>query len=169
MIRLSINKNLKLRKRERERQAATREVIYNPQSREGYMSSVSTITSTITAVCQCCNITPPPFSKKPALRLCISVLYLQGIFVFMLFQQLIIFIILAFYPFVQVLWQFRFIRVTAVKLLKLIGITYKVLYKILGRVWIISFPINIVFQRSLYKFTGQYFFNFPLVFAINLN
>ena len=59
-IGLSINEDLKLKKRKgRDRQQ--REKLYTiTRSREGHVSSASTITSTITAVfCQCCNITPP--------------------------------------------------------------------------------------------------------------
>ena len=52
----------------------------------------------------------------------------------MLNRQLIIFAILAFHPLVEVLWGSRFVRVTTVKLLKLIGIIYKILYKVLSGV-----------------------------------
>ena len=57
IIGLSINEDLKLKKRKgRDRQQ--REKLYTiTRSREGHVSSTSTITSTITAVfCQCCNI-----------------------------------------------------------------------------------------------------------------
>src|SRR6266700_4424549 len=55
-------------------------------------------------------ILPPPFPKKPALRLYVSVLCPWGIVVFMLISRLIIFAILAFHPLVKVLWGSRFIR-----------------------------------------------------------
>jgi hypothetical protein len=44
--------------------------------------------------------------------------------------------------------------------LKLIGTAYKVPYRVLYRVWIISFPTYMVLQCSPYKSTSQYFFNF---------
>ena len=65
-IRLSINKDLKLKERKgRDRQQ--REKLYTiSRSHKGYMSSISTITSTITAVfCQCCNVTPPSEKACP--------------------------------------------------------------------------------------------------------
>jgi len=37
-----------------------------------------------------------------------------------------------------------FVRVTAIELLKLIGTTYKVPYRVLSRVRVISFPTNTV-------------------------
>ena len=53
----------KAEEKERERQVATREVIYTSLVTWGHVTSVSTITSTITTIfCQCCNITP--LSKK---------------------------------------------------------------------------------------------------------
>ena len=113
-------------------------------------------------------ILPPPL-VKPTLRLYMSVLYLQGVLIFMLFQQLIIFIILAFYLFIQVLQRSRFIRVAAIEFLKLIGTTDKDLYRVLGRIQVIAFPTNIVLQRFPYQLTSQYFFNFLFIVAINLN
>ena len=55
-IGLSINKDLKLKNR-KGRDKQQREKLYTiPRSREGHVSSISTITSTIAAVfCQCCN------------------------------------------------------------------------------------------------------------------
>ena len=113
-------------------------------------------------------ILPPPL-VKPALRLYISVLHLQGVLILIFFQQLIIFAILVLYLFVQVLQGSRFIRVTAIEFLKLIGTTNKVLYRVLGRIQVIAFPTNAVLQRFPYQLTGQYFFNFPFIIAINLN
>jgi hypothetical protein len=52
----------------------------------------------------------------------------------MLNRQLIIFAILAFYLLVKVLRESRFVKVTAIKLLKPIGTTYKVSYRVLSRV-----------------------------------
>jgi hypothetical protein len=93
---------------------------------------MSTITSTITAVfCQCCNITPP---SKKACPQALSVLCLWGILVFILNRQLIVFTILAFHPLVEVLWRSRFIRVTAIEFLKLMGTAYKVPYRVPCRV-----------------------------------
>ena len=117
--------------------------------------------------CQCRNITPPP--QKPALRLYISILYLQGVLIFILFQQLIIFIILAFYLFIQVLQQSQFIRVIAIEFLKLIGTANKVLYRVLSRIQVIAFLTNIVLSYLPYQLIGQYFFNFLFIIAINLN
>ena len=93
----------------------------------------------------------------------------NSFFIFILFWQLIVFTILAFYLFIQVLQWSRFIGVTAIELLYFLGTTYKVLYRVLCRVWVISFLTNIVLQRSPYQFIGQYFFNFLFVIAINLN
>ena len=114
-------------------------------------------------------VTLPPPPQKPVLRLCMSVLYPQGVLIFMLFQQLIIFIILAFHPFVQVLQRSQFIRVTAIEFLKLMGTANKVLYRVLGRIWVIAFLTNMVLQRFPYQLTGQYLFNFPFIIATNLN
>ena len=116
---------------------------------------------------QCRNITPPP--QKPALRLCISVLCLQGVLIFMLFRQLIIFIILVFYLFIQVLQRSWFIRVIVIEFLKLIGTANKVLHRVLGRIQVIAFPTNTVLQRFPYQLIGQYFFNFLFIITINLN
>ena len=120
-----------------------------------------------TVFCQGRDITPP--LVKPALRLYISVLYLQGVLIFIFFQQLIIFAILVLYLLVQVLQGSQFIRVIAIEFLKLIGTANKVLYRVLGRIQVIAFPTNTVLQRSSYQFIGQYFFNFPFIITINLN
>ena len=61
------------------------------------------------------------------------------------------------------------VRVLVVKFFKLLGATYKVLGRVLGWVQIVTFLLDIVFQRSLYQFIGQYFINFLFVVAINLN
>ena len=144
------------------------EVIYDPQSRKSHVSPASTITSTIAAAFyQCRNITPPP--QKPALRLCMSVLCLQGVLILIFLQQLIVFAMLALYPLIQVLQQSRFIRVTAIEFLKLMGTANKVPCGVLGRIWVIAFPTNAVLQRFPYQLTGQYFFNFLFIIAINLN
>ena len=121
-----------------------------------------------TVICQCYNTTPSPL-VKPTLRLCISILHLQGGFIFMFFQQLIIFAILVLYLLIQVLQEFQFIKVIAIEFLKLIGTTNKVLYRVLGRIQVIAFPTNAVLQRFLYQFIGQYFFNFLFIITINLN
>ena len=113
-------------------------------------------------------ITLPPPLKKPALRLCISVLYPQGVLIYILNRQLIIFAILALYPLVQILQGSQLVRVL-IEFFKLLGATYKVLGGVLGQVWIVTFPLNTVFQRSSYQFTGQYFINFPFIITINLN
>ena len=118
--------------------------------------------------CQSRNITPP-LLVKPALRLYISILYLQGIFIFIFFQQLIIFTILVLYLFVQVLQRSQFIKVTAKEFLKLIGTANKVPYKVLGRIQVIAFPTNTVLQCSPYQLIDQYFFNFLFIIAINLD
>ena len=114
-------------------------------------------------------VTLPPPPQKPVLRLYMSVLCLQGVFVFILFQWLIIFIMPAFYPFVQVLQRSQFIRVTAIEFLKLIGTANKVLYRVLGRIQVIAFPTNAVLQRFPYQLIGQYLFNFPFIIATDLN
>ena len=114
-------------------------------------------------------ITLPPPLVKPALRLYISVLHLQGVLILIFFQQLIVFAILALYLFVQVLQGSQFIRVIAIKFLKLIGTTNKVLYRVLGRIQVIAFLTNTVLQRFPYQLIGQYFFNFLFIVAINLN
>jgi hypothetical protein len=49
----------------------------------------------------------------------------------MLNRQLIIFAILAFHPLIKVLWRFRFIKVTAIEFLELMGTAYKVPYRVL--------------------------------------
>ena len=98
-----------------------------------------------------------------------SVLRLQSILIFMLNRQLIIFAILAFYLLVKVLQGSRLIRVLVIELFKLIRTTYKVLYRVLSGVQVISFLTNIILQRSPYKFIGQYFFNFLFIITINLN
>ena len=90
-------------------------------------------------------VTLPPPPVKPALRLCMSVLCPQGVLIVMLFRQLVVFIMLVFYLFVQVLQRSRFIRVSAMELLKLLGTTYKILYRVLSRVRVISFPTNAIF------------------------
>ena len=113
------------------------------------------------------NITPPP--KKPALRLYMSILYPQGILIFMLNRQPIIFTILALYPLVKVLQGSRFIRVLVIKFFKSLGAAYKVLGRILSQVQIIAFLLNMVLQHSLYQFIGQYFVNFLFIITINLN
>ena len=79
-------------------------------------------------------VTLPPPRKKPALRLCMSVLCPWGILIFMLDRQLIVFAILALHPFVEVLRGSGFVRVTAMELLKLIGTTYKVPCRVLSGV-----------------------------------
>src|SRR6266700_7763449 len=76
-------------------------------------------------------VTLPPPSKKPALRLYVSVLCLWGILVFMLNRRLIIFAILALYLLVKILWGSRLIRVLVIKLFKLLGAAYKVLSRVL--------------------------------------
>ena len=119
-------------------------------------SSGYVITSS-TKFYQSCNITPPPL-VKPTLRLYVSILHLQGVFIFMFFQQLIIFTMLALYLLIQVLQGSWFIRVTAIGFLKLIGTANKVLYRVLGRVWVMAFLIGVVLQRSPYQLIGQYFF-----------
>ena len=104
--------------------------------------------STVTAISVSIIILPPPL-KKPVFRLCISVLYLQGVLIFMLFQQLIIFLMLVFHLFIQIFWRFRFIKVTVIKLLKFIGTVYKILYRILGRVLSIQVEvINCIICRA---------------------
>ena len=113
-------------------------------------------------------ILPPPL-VKPALRLYMSVLHLQGVLILIFFQQLIIFTILALYLFIQVLQGSQFIRVTAIEFLKLMGTTNKVLYRVLDRIQVIAFPTNVVLQRFPYQLIGQYFFNFLFIIAINLN
>ena len=113
-------------------------------------------------------ILPPPL-VKPALRLYMSVLYLQGVLILIFFQQLIIFTILVLYLFVQVLQESQFIRVTAIEFLKLIGTANKVLYRVLGRIQVIAFLTNAVLQYFPYQLIGQYFFNFLFIIAINLN
>ena len=73
IIGLSINEDLKLRKR-KGKDKQQREKFYTiPWLYKGHVSSASTITSTITAVfCQCCNITPPSTKAYPqALYVCI--------------------------------------------------------------------------------------------------
>ena len=74
-----------------------------------------------------------------------SVLYLWGVFVRILFWYLIFFIVLAFHLFIKVLWGSRLIRVLVIELFKLLGAAYKVLSRILGWVWIVAFPLDIVF------------------------
>ena len=113
-------------------------------------------------------ILPPPL-KKPALRLYISVLYLQSILIYIFNRQLIIFTILALYLLIQILQGSQLIRVLVIEFFKLLGVTYKVLSGVLGQVQIITFLLDIVFQRSLYQFIGQYFINFLFIIAINLN
>ena len=114
-------------------------------------------------------VTLPPPLKKPALRLYMSILCLQGILIFMLNRQLIIFAILALHPLVQILWRSQLIRVLVIKFFKLLGATYKVLGGVPGQVQVVTFLLNIVFQHSSYQFIGQYFINFLFIIAINLN
>ena len=168
IIGLSINEDLKLEKGKGKNGSTARSYIQSSGHVTALCRHVTAICRQSAAICQCRNITPPSGKACPQ-RLYTSVLHLQGILIFILFQQLIIFIILAFYLFVQVLQQSRFIRVTAIELLKLIGTTYKVLYRVLSRVQVISFLANIILQRSPYKFIGQYFFNFLFIITINLN
>ena len=77
-------------------------------------------------------VTLPPPLKKPALRLCVSVLCLWGILIFMLDRWLIVFTILALYLLIKVLWGSGLIRVLVVELFKLLGASYKVLSRVLG-------------------------------------
>ena len=159
-IGLSINEDLKLEKGKGK----------NGSTARSYVQSSGHVTALyyhVTAICQYCNITPPP--QKPALRLYISILCPQGILIFIFFRQLIVFTILALYLLVQVLQGSQFIRVTAIEFLKLIGTTNKVLYRVLGRIQVIAFLTNAVLQRFPYQFIGQYFFNFLFIVAINLN
>ena len=113
-------------------------------------------------------ILPPP-PKKPALRLYVSVLCLQGILIFILNRQPIVFAILLLYLLIKVLQGFGLIRVLVIELFKLLGVAYKVLSRVLGQIQIIAFLLNTVLQRSIYQFIGQYFINFLFIIAINLN
>ena len=140
MIGLSINKNLKLEKGKGEEEQR--------RSKQGsFMWSSSYVTAKFCQVLPPSStsavILPPP-PQKPALRLCMSVLYPQGVFIFMFFQQPIIFAMLALYLLIQVLQGFQFTRVTAIEFLKLMGTANKVLYRVLSRIWVIAFPTNIV-------------------------
>jgi len=49
------------------------------------------------------------------------------------------------------------------------GTAYKIPRGIPSRVRVVSFPANTVLQYSPYEFTGQYFFNFLLIFIVNLD
>ena len=53
-----------------------------------------------------------------------------GILIFMLDRQLIVFAILALHLLVKVLWGSGLIRVLVVEFFKLMGTTYKVLYRV---------------------------------------
>jgi len=92
---------------------------------------VTWLASTIIHVCKdppfstsAVILSPPP--KKPALRLCMSVLYPWGILVFMLNRQPIVFTILALHPLVKVLQGSGFVRVLVIEFFKLLGAAYKV-------------------------------------------
>ncbi len=113
-------------------------------------------------------ILPPP-SVKPALRLCVSILYLQGVLVLILFWQLIVFIVPAFHLFIKVLQGSGLIKVLVIKLFKLLGAAYKIPGGVPSWVQIVAFPLNTVFQRSIYQFIGQYFVDFLFIVSINLN
>jgi hypothetical protein len=51
----------------------------------------------------------------------------------------------------------------------LVRAAYEVPSRIPSRDWVVAFLADMVFQRSPFEFTSQYFFDFPLVFAIDLN
>ena len=113
-------------------------------------------------------ILPPP-SKKACPQALYIYIMSMGILIFILNRQLIVFTILALYLLIKALQRSRLIRVLVIEFFKLIGITYKVLYRVLSGVQIISFLTNIILQCSPYKFIGQYFFSFLFIIAINLN
>ena len=75
IIGLSINKDLKLKKRKGKDKQQHEKLYTITWLYKGYITSASTIISTITAVFINAIILSPPL-KKPALRLCIFVLYL---------------------------------------------------------------------------------------------
>ena len=167
MIGLSINENLKLEKGKEKSSSAARSYVRSSSHVIATCHYITAIYRNLTVVYQCYNITPP--LKKPALRLYMSVLCLQGVPIFIFFQQLILFAILVLYLLIQVLQGSQFTRVIAIELLKLIETTNKVLYRVLGRIQVIAFPTNAVLQRFLYQFIAQYFFNFLFAITINLN
>ena len=114
-------------------------------------------------------IISPPSLKKPAFRLYISLLRLYCILIYILNRQLIIFTILALYLLIQILQDSQLIRVLVIEFFKLLGVTYKVLSRVLDQVQIITFLLDTVFQRSSYQLIGQYFINFLYIITINLN
>ena len=63
----------------------------------------------------------------------------------MLNRQLIVFTILALHPLIKVLWGSKFTRVLVIELFKFLRVAYKVPSGVPGWVWIIAFPLNIVF------------------------
>src|SRR6266576_279556 len=129
-IGLSINEDPKLKKGKEKKGSATRSFIRSlshVSSRDCvYYNIYYNPPFSTSAV-----ILPPP-PKKPAFRLCVSILCLWGILIFMLNRRLIIFAILALYLLVKVLRGSRLIRVLVMELFKLLGAAYKVLSGVLG-------------------------------------
>ena len=96
-----------------------------------------------------CAVTLPPLQKSLPLSFVCPLLYLWGVLIFVLFQQLIVFTIPAFHPFIQVLQQSRFIGVMAVELLYFLGLPIK-------------FYIGYQVGSGLYPFQLIQYFNVPL-------
>src|SRR6266571_8538887 len=123
-IGLSINEDLKLEKGKEKKGSVARgsmRSLSHVSSRDCvYHNVYHNLPFSTSAV-----ILPPP-PKKPALRLCVSVLCPWGILIFMLNRRLIVFAILALYLLIKVLWGSGLIRVLVVELFKLLGASYKV-------------------------------------------
>ena len=123
-IRLSINKDLKLEKGKEKKGSATRSFMRS----SGHVGSRDCVYHNVyhNLPFSTSAVTLPPPLKKPALRLCVSVLCLWGILIFMLNRRLIVFAIPALYLLVEVLRGSGLIRVLVIELFKLLGAAYKV-------------------------------------------
>src|SRR6266567_6493270 len=125
-IGLSINEHPKLEKGKEKKGSAARSFmrsLSHVSSRDYVYHNPQFFTSAVT-------LPPPP--KKPALRLCVSVLYPWGTLVFILNRRLIVFAIPALYLLIKVLRGSRLIRVLVIELFKLLGAAYKVPSGVLG-------------------------------------
>ena len=166
-IGLSINEDTKLEKGKEKKGSAARSFMRS----SSHVSSRDCVYHNVyhNPLFSTSAVTSPPPSVKPTLRLCVSILYLQGVLVLILFQQLIIFLMLVLHLFIKVLWGSRLIRVLIMELFKLLEAAYKILSGVPSWVWIVAFLLDTVFQHSTYQFTGQYFIDFPFIISINLN
>ena len=76
---------------------------------------------------------------------CVKVLCSWGILVPVLNWLLIVFIIPAFQPFIEVFWGSWLSWIMFVKLLKLVWAPYKVPCRVPGRIRVIAFPVHSIF------------------------